>query len=109
MLAFGRRLVAPTRGANRAVARSRIASVDVPGMPVTVADTVGGGDTADRRLGDERALGQRAERDLGEEVLQRSVTDAVAASAVARSRAGAVPQSRREVAAQLRAASVAAP
>ena len=112
ILGFGPRLVALTRGANGAVARSRVAGVDVPAMPVPVADTVGAGDTFGAALiaalGDERALGPGAERELGEEVLRRAVTYAVAASAVTCTRTGAVPPTRIEVDAQLRAVRAAA-
>jgi fructokinase len=106
LLGFGPRLVALTCGANGAVARSRLAAVDVPGMPVQVADTVGAGDSFGAALVaaliDERALGPNAQREPDEEVLRRAVTYAVAASAVTCTRTGAVPPSRGEVAAQLR-------
>jgi fructokinase len=106
ILGFGPRLVALTRGANGAVARSHIAAVDVPAMPVNVVDTIGAGDSFGAALiaalGDERALGPGTERKLDEEVLRRTVTYAVAASAVTCTRTGAVPPSRSEVEAQLR-------
>jgi fructokinase len=106
LLGFGPRLVALTCGANGAVARSRLAAVDVPGMPVQVADTVGAGDSFGAALVaaliDERALGPNAQREPDEEVLRRAVTYAVAASAVTCTRTGAVPPSRGEVDAQLR-------
>jgi fructokinase len=113
ILGFGPRLVALTRGASGAVARSRLAAVDVPAMQVTVADTVGAGDSFGAALVaaliDEGALGPGAERELGEEVLHRAVTYAVAASAVTCTRAGAVPPSRSEIDAQLRALATATP
>ena len=106
ILGFGPRLVALTCGANGAVARSRLAAVEVPGMPVKVADTVGAGDSFGAALVaaliDERALGPDAQREPDEEVLRRAVTYAVAASAVTCTRTGAVPPSRSEVDAQLR-------
>jgi fructokinase len=106
ILGFGPRLVALTCGANGAVARSRLAAVDVPGMPVQVADTVGAGDSFGAALVaalvDEHALGPNAQREPDEEVLRRAVTYAVAASAVTCTRTGAVPPSRSEVDAQLR-------
>jgi len=106
ILGFGPRLVALTCGANGAVARSRLAAVEVPGMRVKVADTVGAGDSFGAALVaaliDERALGPDAQREPDEEVLRRAVTYAVAASAVTCTRTGAVPPSRSEVDAQLR-------
>ena len=106
ILGFGPRLVALTCGANGAVARSRLATVEIPGMPVQVVDTVGAGDSFGAALVaaliDERALGPDAQREPDEEVLRRAVTYAVAASAVTCTRTGAVPPSRSEVAAQLR-------
>jgi fructokinase len=107
ILGLGPRLVALTRGADGAVARSHIAAVDVPAMPVNVVDTIGAGDSFGAALiaalGDEGALGPGAEGKLDEEVLRRTVTYAVAASAVTCTRTGAVPPSRSEVEAQLRA------
>jgi fructokinase len=106
ILGFGPRLVALTCGAGGAVARSRLAEVDVPGMPVHVADTVGAGDSFGAALVaaliDERALGPEPEREPDEEVLRRAVTYAVAASAVTCRHTGAVPPSRAEIDAQLR-------
>lgn len=106
ILGLGPRLVALTCGANGAAARSRIAAVDVPAMPVRVVDTVGAGDSFGAALIaallDERALGPSAARDLDEEVLRRAVTYAVAASAVTCTRAGAFPPSRSEIDSQLR-------
>jgi fructokinase len=106
ILGFGPRLVALTRGAFGAIARSRLASVEVPAMPVTVVDTVGAGDTFGAALiaalCDERALGPETERQFGEEVLRRAVTYAIAAAAVTCSRPGATPPSRSEVDEQLR-------
>ena len=101
ILAFGPRLVALTRGAGGAVARSRNAAVEVPGMPVHVADTVGAGDIFGAAfvaaLVDERALGPGLDCDADDAVLRRAVTYAVAASAVACTRTGAVPPTRSEI------------
>lgn len=106
ILGIGPRLVALTCGPGGAVARSRVASVQVPGMPVRVVDTVGAGDSFGAALVaallDERALGPGAARELDEDVLRRAVTYAVAASAVTCTRTGAVPPSRSEIDAQLR-------
>jgi fructokinase len=111
ILGFGPRLVALTRGGDGAVARSRLATVDVPGMRVRVADTVGAGDSFGAALiaalMDERAIGPGAEHEPDDVVLRRSVTYAVAASAVTCTRTGAVPPSRREVDALLRAPAAA--
>jgi fructokinase len=113
ILGFGPRLVALTRGEDGAVARSRVAAVDVPAMQVTVVDTVGAGDSFGAAfvaaLIDERALGPAAERQLDEEVLRRAVTYAVAASAVTCTRSGAVPPSRNEIDELLRALATATP
>ena len=106
ILGFGPRLVALTCGASGAVARSRLASVDVPAMAVRVVDTVGAGDSFGAALVaaliDEGALGPVAERELDEAVLRGAVTYAVAASAVTCTRTGAVPPSRSEIDARLR-------
>lgn len=113
ILGFGPRLVALTCGASGAAARSRLASVDVPAMPVRVVDTVGAGDSFGAALVaaliEERALGPAAERELDEEVLHSAVTYAVAASAVTCTRTGAVPPSRSEIDARLRASATADP
>jgi len=105
ILGFGPRLVAITLGEQGAIARSRTAAVEVAGVPVTVADTVGAGDSFGAALVaallDERALGPSAERELDEGTLERAVGYAVAASAVTCTRRGAVPPSRTEVDAQL--------
>jgi fructokinase len=107
ILDFGPRLVALTRGASGAVAYSGSAAVDVPGIPVHVADTVGAGDSFGAALlaalVDEGALGPGLECDVDESALRRAVTYAVAASAVTCTRAGAVPPSRDEIAALLAA------
>ena len=107
ILGFGPRLVALTCGSSGAVARSRTAAVDVPGIPVHVVDTVGAGDSFGAALVaalvDEHALGPAPEREVDEAVLRRAVTYAVAASAVTCTRTGAVPPSRDEIDALLMA------
>lgn len=107
LLELGPRLVALTCGANGAVARSRSAAAVVPGMPVPVADTVGAGDSFGAALVaalvDEGALGPASADEIPEDVLRRAVAYAVAASAVTCTRTGAVPPTRTEIAAQLRA------
>jgi fructokinase len=111
ILGFGPRLVALTRGSLGAVARSRTAAVDVPGVPVLVVDTVGAGDSFGAALVaalvDERALGPGLQCEVDEAALRRAVTYAVAASAVTCTRTGAVPPSRGEVDALLAASTPA--
>ena len=105
ILRFGPRIVALTRGANGAIAGSGEVSVEVPGIPVTVVDTVGAGDSFGAAfvaaLIDAGALGPEAARTVHEAVLERAVSYAVAASAITCTRAGAVPPSRDEIDAQL--------
>jgi fructokinase len=107
ILGFGPRIVAVTRGVHGAVAASATAFVDVPGMPVDVVDTVGAGDSFGAAmvaaLVDDGAFGLRATRAADDAMLQRAVSYAVAASAITCTRAGAVPPSRDEIDAQLRA------
>jgi fructokinase len=106
MLGFGPGIVALTRGKNGAVASSGNGFVDVPGIPVTVVDTVGAGDSFGAAfvaaLVDAGALGPQATRSADEDVLSRAVRYAVAASAVTCTRTGAVPPSREEIEAELR-------
>jgi fructokinase len=107
ILGFGPRIVAVTRGERGAVAASRDAFVEVAGMPVDVVDTVGAGDSFGAALVsalvDEGAFGPRATRAADHAVLSRAVSYAVAASAITCTRAGAVPPSRDEIGARLRA------
>jgi fructokinase len=76
-------------------------------MSVGVVDTVGAGDSFGAAmvaaLVDEGALGPRATRTADEAVLHRAVSYGVAASAITCTRSGAVPPSRDEINAQLRA------
>jgi fructokinase len=113
ILGFGPRLVALTRGAAGAVARSRLAEVHLAAIPVTVADTVGAGDSFGAALVaaliDERALGPVTDCDLDEDLLRRAVSYAVAAAAVTCTRTGAVPPSRDEIEVQLRVAAASEP
>jgi fructokinase len=110
ILGFGPRIVALTRGAEGAVARSRLGAVDVPGIPVRVVDTVGAGDSFGAALVaaliDEGVLGPGVQREPGEAELRRAVTYAVAASALTCTRTGAVPPSRDQIDAELRALEV---
>jgi fructokinase len=107
ILGFGPRIVAVTRGERGAVAASAAALVDVAGIPANVIDTVGAGDSFGAAmvaaLVDDCAFGPGATRTADDVVLKRAVTYAVAASAITCTRAGAVPPSRNEIDAQLRA------
>ena len=103
---FGARVVAVTRGENGAVAAAGDAFVDVAGISIVVADTVGAGDSFGAAfvaaLVDGDAFGPRATRRPDEAALGRAVVYAVTASAITCTRIGAVPPSRDEIEAQLR-------
>jgi fructokinase len=105
ILGFGPRVVAVTRGANGALAGSRDGFVEVPGIRVTVVDTVGAGDSFGAAfvtaLVDEAAFGPQETRAADEEVLTRALLYAVAASAITCTRTGAVPPTRDEIDVQL--------
>jgi fructokinase len=107
VLALGPRIVALTRGEHGAVAASRESFVDVDGIAVSVVDTVGAGDSFGAALVaalvDYGAFGPGATRTANGDVLERAVSYAVAASAITCTRTGAVPPSRDEIDAQLRA------
>ena len=109
ILDFGPRVVAVTRGPNGAVAGSVDGFVDVPGIRVTVVDTVGAGDSFGAAfvaaLVDDGAFGPQATRVADEAILTSAVSYAVAASAITCTRTGAVPPSRTEIHTQLRALS----
>ena len=107
ILGFGPQIVAVTRGEKGAVAASGDTFVDVAGVPVTVVDTVGAGDSFGAAfiaaLVDEGAFGPQGTRPMDGRVLTRAVSYAVAASAITCTRTGAVPPSRHEIEAQLQA------
>jgi fructokinase len=107
LLGLGPHVVAVTRGADGAIAGSGSGLVDVPGIRVTVVDTVGAGDSFGAAfvtaLVDGGAFGPQATRPADDEVLMRALSYAVAASAITCTRTGAVPPSRAEIDAQLRA------
>ncbi len=98
----GPRLVVMTRGANGAVAMSRQGRVEMPGVAVTVADTVGAGDTFNAgllaHLHDEGALTRPELASLSAEVLAGALAFAARVAAVTVSRAGANPPWRHELA-----------
>jgi fructokinase len=107
ILDFGPRVVAVTRGENGAVAGSAYGAVQVAGIPIIVADTVGAGDSFGAALivalVENGAFGPEATRVPDETVLARAVSYAVAASALTCTRTGAVPPTREEIDGQLRA------
>jgi fructokinase len=107
ILDFGPRVVAVTRGENGAVAGSAYGGVQVAGIPIIVADTVGAGDSFGAALivalVENGAFGPEATRVPDETVLARAVSYAVAASALTCTRTGAVPPTREEIDGQLRA------
>jgi fructokinase len=107
ILGFGPGVVAVTRGENGAVAGSAEGYVQIAGIPIVVADTVGAGDSFGAALVvalvDNGAFGPHATRAPDEAVLALAVSYAVAASAITCTRTGAVPPSRAEIEAQLRA------
>jgi len=113
VLGLGPRIVALTRGEHGAVAASREAFVDIDVIPVAVVDTVGAGDSFGAALVaalvDDGAFGPGATRTADDALLKRAVGYAVAASAITCTRAGAVPPSRDEIDAHLRALSATAP
>jgi pfkB family carbohydrate kinase len=106
ILGFGPRIVALTRGENGALAASGDTLVTVAGIPVTVVDTVGAGDSFGAALIaallDDGAFGPKATTAVDEPVLTRATSYAVTASAITCTRTGAVPPSRREIETQLR-------
>jgi fructokinase len=107
ILGFGPGVVAVTRGENGAIAASASGVVEVAGLPIVVADTVGAGDSFGAALVvslvDDGAFGPHVTRVPDQAVLARAVSYAVAASAITCTRTGSVPPSREEIEAQLRA------
>ena len=103
-LRLGPALVVVTLGGAGAVAVSRGGEVQVPAEPVTVADTVGAGDSFTAGLLDglwhEDLLGGAARgrlRAVPADVVERVVRRATMAAAVTVSRAGANPPTRDEL------------
>jgi fructokinase len=105
ILGFGPQIVAVTRGANGALAGSADGVVEVAGLAITVADTVGAGDSFGAALVtalvDDGALGPEATISPDRGVLTRAVSYAVTASAITCTRTGAVPPSKDEIEARL--------
>jgi len=100
-LGQGVRLLVVTRGAHGAVAWNRDARVEVPGVPTTVVDTVGAGDTFQAALLcwlDERdLLGAASLETLDRARLAEAVKFAVRAASITCSRAGADLPRRAEL------------
>jgi fructokinase len=101
VLALGPRLVAITMGMHGAVAASREGRARVPGVPITVVDTVGAGDVFGAALlaalVERDALDPSATRSLDDSMLEQALEFAVTASAITCTRRGAVPPSREEI------------
>jgi fructokinase len=101
ILGLGPRIVALTRGEHGAVAASTEGAVEIPGIPVRVADTIGAGDSFGAAfvtaLVDAGAFGGDGPRTADASLLARATSYAVAASAVTCTRIGAAPPSRREI------------
>lgn len=92
---LGAALVVVTDGSRGATAFAGPVSVHVPTPVITVADTIGAGDTFNAGLlawlDREHGLSPQAARDLTEEQLRRLLTFAAAAAAITCSRPGADP------------------
>ncbi|WP_374486440.1 carbohydrate kinase [Zoogloea sp.] len=91
MLARGARLVVVTRGADGAIAWTARASVQVPGVPVDLQDTVGAGDTFQAAMLTWLADGGR----LSPDALETLGADDIAAMLGYAARAAALTCSRR--------------
>jgi fructokinase len=101
ILAFGPRIVAITLGADGAIAASAEGRVQLPAVPVVVADTVGSGDSFGAAfiasLFEQDALELESTRPLDGALLERAVAYAVSAGTITSTRTGAVPPSRAEI------------
>jgi fructokinase len=101
VLSLGPRLVAITMGTAGAVAVSADGQARVPALSVTVADTVGAGDSFGAALLailiERKALGPEAKRPLDDALLEEAVRYAVTASAITCTQIGAVPPSLAEI------------
>src|SRR5438445_1727572 len=90
-----------TMGTLGAVAVSRKGKADVPGIPVTVVDTVGAGDSFGAALlaalVERDALHPGGTRTLDDALLEEAVGYAMTASAITCTRRGAVPPTRAEI------------
>jgi fructokinase len=101
VLGLGPRLVAITLGTDGAVAASADGHARVPAVPVTVADTVGAGDSFGAALIAaliaHDALELDAARPLDDALLEEALAYAVTAAAITCTRTGAVPPTRAEI------------
>jgi fructokinase len=101
VLGLGPRLVAITMGTGGAIAASADGNARVPAVPVTVADTVGAGDSFGAALlaalVERDALEPGATRPLDDALLEEAVAYAVTAAAITCTRTGAVPPTRAEI------------
>jgi fructokinase len=101
VLSLGPRLAAITMSTAGAVAASRQGQARVPALAVTVADTVGAGDSFGAALLailiERKALGPESKRPLDDALLEEAITYAVTASAITCTRRGAVPPSLAEI------------
>jgi fructokinase len=101
VLTLGPRLAAITMSTAGAVAASRQGQARVPALTVTVADTVGAGDSFGAALLailiERNALGPESKRPLDDALLEEAITYAVTASAITCMRRGAVPPSLAEI------------
>jgi fructokinase len=101
VLGLGPRLVAITLGTDGAVAASADGHARVPAVPVTVADTVGAGDSFGAALLaaliEHDALEPGATRPLDDALLEEAIAYAATAAAITCTRTGAVPPTRAEI------------
>jgi fructokinase len=101
VLALGPRLVAITMGTGGAVAASSSGYARVPAVPVTVADTVGAGDSFGAALlaalAERDALELETTQSLDDALLEDALMYAVTAAAITCTRTGAVPPSLAEI------------
>lgn len=102
VLAQGPALVFITRGAKGADGYSTAGTLHMPAVPVTVADTVGAGDTFNAgilaHLDGAGALNRGSLHHLPQDTLRDALALAARAAAITASRAGANPPTRAEVA-----------
>jgi len=101
-LASGPKLFVVTRGSEGAVGYTREAKAELPAVPVTVADTVGAGDTFNAgilaALRDDGLLAKEALAKLSRAQLEKAMAFAIRISAITVSRPGANPPRRHEIA-----------
>lgn len=112
ILALGPRIVAVTLGAEGAIAASAEGYVQLPALPIIVADTVGSGDSFGAALiaalYEHDALELGSTRPLDDALLEHAVSYAIAAASITSTRTGAVPPSRAEIDACISSADEAA-